>query len=1205
MAFKKEVMDGNTAAAYISYAFTETAAIFPITPSSPMAEYVDEWAKKGKKNVFGQRVEVAQLQSEAGAAGAMHGALAAGALASTYTASQGLLLMIPNIYKISGELLPGVFHVSARTLSVHGLSIFGDHSDVMACRQTGAGMLVSSNPQEVMDLGAVAHLSAIKGTIPFIHFFDGFRTSHEMQKIEVLDYEDIKKLVDFEAVNRFRKRSLNPERPTTRGTTQNGDIFFQQREAANPYYQALPGIVEDYMEKVKEITGRDYRLFQYYGAADAKYLVIAMGSVCDTVRETVDYLQEQGYKTGLLQVRLYRPFAAERFLKAIPESVERIAVLDRTKEPGSQGEPLYQDVCQAFYQSGRNAVITGGRYGLASKDTTPAMIGAVFANLMQEEPRREFTVGIEDDVTGLSLEVEQEFEIEREDLICCKLWGLGSDGTVGANKNSVKIVGNHTDFQVQAYFVYDSKKSGGLTQSHLRFGKSPIRAPYLVSAADFVACSVPSYLEKYDILKDLKKGGIFLLNTPWKESELERKLPARVKKALAEKEAQFYIIDALAAARELGLGERTNSILQSAFFQLVPLMPLEEARRYMEAAIETSYGKKGAEIVEKNKRAVALGAMGLHRVEVPGSWAKAGVPEASAVCAKEGAVCAKEAPPAPCLALTKEQGRRFSNFMEKVVLPMNRQEGDRLPVSAFAGLEDGSFPNGTAAFEKRGGAARVPRWEQERCIQCNRCSLVCPHGAIRPFLLTEGEEREAPESFFTKRAAGPEGKKYRYRIQVSPLDCTGCGSCAAACPAKEKALFLEPQESLLHEIGNWVYAQREVSDKRKTFEEGQIEKNVKYSQYARPLFEFSGACAGCGETPYLKLLTQLFGDRMYIANASGCSSAYGGSTPSTPYTVNDRGQGPAWGMSLFEDNAEYAYGMLLGAEKIRERLKENILYLRKQGIAQGECTEWLETMDNGWASQKASEGLVKALRNLYSALTDSGEIKNTVALLLKEREYLSKKSYWAVGGDGWAYDIGYGGLDHVLASGRDLNMLVLDTEVYSNTGGQASKATPTGAVSKFAAAGKRVRKKDLGRMAMSYGYVYVAQVAMGYDPEQTLKALKEAEAYPGPSLVIAYCPCIEHGIKAGMSGAQQHMKEAVEAGYWHLYRYNPLKDREGENPFTLDSGEPSGNFREFLLSENRYASLKLVSPEEAEAMYEIAEEEAKIRYREYRRLSGR
>lgn len=1176
---KYEVMDGNTAAAYISYAFTEVAGIFPITPSSPMAEVVDEWAARGKKNLFGQRVKVAELQSEGGAAGTVHGSLGAGALTTTYTASQGLLLMIPNMYKISGELLPGVFHVSARTLSVHGLSIFGDHSDVMACRQTGFALLASANPQEVIDMGAVAHLSAVKGRVPFLHFFDGFRTSHEIQKVSLLDYDDLGKLLDMEAVERFRKNSLNPEHPCTRGTTQNPDIFFQQREACNPFFDTLPAVVEDYMQEINKLTGKDYHLFNYYGASDAKHVIVAMGSACDTIKETVDYLNKRGGKVGLLSVHLYRPFSAAYFLKALPKTVERIAVLDRTKEPGSLGEPLYQDVCTILYNEKLPIEVVGGRYGLSSKDTTPAQIVTVFENLAAEQPKNNFTVGIEDDVTFLSLPLKPEIDILGSEFVSCKIWGLGSDGTVGANKNTVKIIGKNTDQHVQAYFVYDSKKSGGLTQSHLRFGKSEIRSTYLVNMADFVACHNQSYVGKYDLTKDLKEGGIFLLNCSWTEEELERNLPAKLKRELARKKARFYTIDAVSIARELGLGGRINTVLQAAFFKLVPVIPYEDAVRYMKDAIKkTYYEKKGQKVVDMNCRAVDLGGENLVKVEVPESWKDlpADDPAASAAPA----------------------------FINNVVAVMNRQEGDVLPVSTFKGMEDGSFPPGTTAFEKRGAAVDVPEWKPENCIQCNQCAYVCPHAAIRPILLNGAESAEKPEGFTTKKAVGKGLEKYEYRMQVSPMDCMGCVSCVKVCPAKEKALEMKPLATQTGESANWDFAVNRVEVKKDV-----IGSTVKASQFAQPLFEFSGACAGCGETPYIKLATQLFGDRMYIANASGCSTAYGGSTPSTPYTVNKKGHGPAWAMSLFEDNAEYAYGMLLASEQIRERLVEGVEALQKNGIAAAACEVYLAERDDPERTKEVSEQLVEALEesaasgNFEDGTVDKDSLNALVNEVITNREYLSKKSYWAFGGDGWAYDIGYGGLDHVLASGKDINMLVLDTEVYSNTGGQSSKSTAVGAVAKFASSGKREKKKDLGMMAMSYGYVYVAQVAMGADQNQLLKAMKEAEAYPGPSLVIAYCPCIEHGLKSGMGCSQLEMKKAVECGYWHLYRYNPLLKEEGKNPFVLDSKEPNWNIREFLEGENRYASLKLAFPEIAERLYQKAESDLKERYDSYVRLA--
>lgn len=1172
MSKKIEIMDGNTAAAYISYGFTEVAGIFPITPSSPMAEYVDEWAAKGKKNMFGQTVEVAEMQSEGGAAGTVHGSLGAGALTTTYTASQGLLLMIPNMYKIAGELQPGVFHVSARSLSVHALSIFGDHSDVMACRQTGFAMLSAANPQEVMDMGAVAHLSAIKGRVPFLHFFDGFRTSHEMQKIEALDYEELKPLVDMDELQKFRERSLNPGHPSTRGTTQNPDIYFQQREASNSFHSAVPEIVENYMNEINRLTGRNYKLFDYYGAEDAKYLLIAMGSVCDTIKETIDYMTAKGEKVGLVNVHLYRPFSVEHMMKVIPDTVERIAVLDRTKEPGSVGEPLYQDVCQAYYKQNKPMFIIGGRYGLSSKDTTPAHIISIYENLQADEPKNNFTVGICDDVTFLSLPHKEEIDVAPEGTFSCKIWGLGSDGTVGANKNTIKILGEHTSLYTQAYFVYDSKKSGGLTQSHLRFGKEPIRAPYLVSTADFTACHNPSYVTKYDLLKHQKKGGIFLLNCQWSGEELEEKLPDQMKREIAEKQIRFYIINAVDIAKNLGLGGRTNTILQAAFFKLVNLIPVEEAVKYMKDAIQKTYGKKGEKIVAMNCAAVDKGLDSLEEVAIPQSWSD--------------------------LEVREQKKSDVPEFIEKIVNVMNRQEGDIIPVSAFSGMEDGTFPAGTTAYEKRGAAVDVPQWNANACIQCNQCSYVCPHAAIRPILLNEKEKAAAPKSFETKVAAGKELNQYEYRMQVSPLDCTGCGSCANICPAKEKALHMMPLDEQKKEADHWEFAMHQVTVKK----EIDKEKSVKNSQFAQPLFEFSGACAGCGETPYIKLVTQLFGDRMYIANASGCSTAYGGSTPATPYTKNREGKGPAWAMSLFEDCAEYAYGMLLGSEKVRERLKGYAEYFTGKDSLKTEARHWIETMEDSKASVEASISFEHALKQYQAESADEQEMLD---FIMKNRDYLTSKSYWAFGGDGWAYDIGYGGLDHVLASGKNINVLVLDTEVYSNTGGQSSKSTAAGAIAKFNSSGKKTKKKDLGMMAMSYGYVYVAQVAMGYDQAQTLRAIKEAEAYPGPSLIIAYCPCIEHGLKSGMTNSQLEMKRAVESGYWHLYRYHPLQKKEGKNPFTLDSKDPTADLKEFLRGEVRYSSLEIAFPDYAEELFDKAVSDAKERLETYKSLAQR
>ena len=1164
MQSKVELMDGNQAAAYISYAFTEVAGIFPITPSSPMAEHVDEWAANGKKNLFGQPVQVVEMQSEGGAAGTVHGSLQSGALTTTYTASQGLLLMIPNMYKIAGEMLPGVFHVSARTLSAHALSIFGDHSDVMGVRQTGFSLLASSSPQEVMDLGAVAHLAAIHCRMPFLHFFDGFRTSHEIQKIQALDYDALRPLVDMDALKAFRAHSLNPEHPATRGTTVNPDIFFQCREACNQKFAAIPEAVEHYMAEIGKLTGRTHHLFDYYGAPDAERVVILMGSAAETAKETVDYLTARGEKVGLINAHLYRPFSAEHFLAAVPASCKRLAVLDRTKEPGAMGEPLYQDVCTVYQERGIPMTIVGGRYGLSSKDTTPGQILAVYENLKQEKPKGNFTIGIVDDVTHTSLPV-MEIETSPAGQTSAEFWGMGSDGTVGANKNSIKIIGHATDLYCQAYFVYDSKKSGGLTQSHLRFGKTPIRSPYLITKADFAACHNPSYVHKYDMVRNLKEGGTFLLNCPWDEAGLEQNLPASMKRALAEKHARFYTIDAIGIARKLGLGSRTNTVLQAAFFALTGVIPIDQAVAEMKDAIyKTYYKKKGQAVVDMNCASIDHGINELHEVQIPERW-----------------LDAQDEPKADTAPA----------FIQDVVAVMNRQEGERLPVSAMVkyGLEDGTWPAGTSQYEKRGAAVEVPAWDAAKCIQCNQCSLVCPHAAIRPILLDSAEEAAKPAGFETVPARGMNGK-YTYRIQVSPYDCTGCGSCVNVCLAKETAIAMQPLESQVKEAENWTYAVETVTIK----EDAVSDKNVKASQFAKPYFEFSGACAGCGETPYIKLVTQLFGDRMYITNASGCSSAYGGSTPSSPYCTDKQGHGPAWAMSLFEDNAEYAYGYLLGQDAIQRQLREKVRTLLDRGEAAEACRDYLEKGADAKDSRAVSDTLLDALADNTSEEAD---------FIRQNREYLTKKSVWAFGGDGWAYDIGYGGLDHVLASGKDINVLVLDTEVYSNTGGQSSKATAAGAIAKFSAGGKVTKKKDLGMMAMSYGYVYVAQVAMGADPGQTLRAIREAESYDGPSIVICYCPCIEHGMKASMGLSQLEEKKAVECGYWHLYRYDPRLKAEGKNPFTLDSKAPTGDFQQFLLGENRYASLQLSFPEKAQELYEKAARDARERYESYLRLT--
>ena len=1161
---KAVIMDGNEAAAYVSYAFTEVAGIFPITPSSPMAEHVDEWAANGKKNLFGQPVQVVEMQSEGGAAGTVHGSLQSGALTTTYTASQGLLLMIPNMYKIAGEMLPGVFHVSARTLSAHALSIFGDHSDVMGVRSTGFAMLASSSPQEVMDLGAVAHLSAIHCRMPFLHFFDGFRTSHEIQKIEALDYEELRPLVDMDALRAFRRNSLNPEHPATRGTTVNPDIFFQCREACNEKVASIPEAVEHYMAEISKLTGREYKLFNYYGAPDAERVIVLMGSAAETTKEAIDYLTAKGEKVGLLNVHLYRPFAADKFLAAIPKTCRKLAVLDRTKEPGAMGEPLYQDICSVYKELDSDMVIVGGRYGLSSKDTTPGQIIAVLDNLKQDKPKNNFTVGIVDDVTHTSLDVTCEIDTSPAGQTSAEFWGMGSDGTVGANKNSIKIIGHATDLYCQAYFVYDSKKSGGLTQSHLRFGKQPIRSPYLIQSADFVACHNPSYVHKYDMVKNLKEGGVFLLNCAWDAEGLEKNLPAAMKRALAEKKARFYTIDAIKIARELGLGSRTNTILQAAFFKLANVIPLEQAVAEMKDAIyKTYYKKKGQAVVDMNNASIEHGINELVEIAIPTAWLQA-----------------KDEP----------VERKAPDFIREVVDVMNRQEGDSLPVSVMKkyGLEDGTWHAGSTKYEKRGAAVDVPQWDMTKCIQCDQCSLVCPHAAIRPVLLDENEQQHAPAGFETKKATGL--AQYQYRMQVSPYDCTGCGSCVNICPAKEKALTMQPLESQLGQAENWEYAVETVTVKQ----DAVSDKTVKASQFAKPYFEFSGACAGCGETPYIKLVTQLFGDHMYITNASGCSSAYGGSTPSSPYCTDCKGCGPAWAMSLFEDNAEYAYGYLLGQDAIKRQLKAAAQTLADKGVAAEVCKEYIDKAESAAESRMAADALLAAV---------AGDKSDEAEFIRNNKEFLTKKSVWAFGGDGWAYDIGYGGLDHVLASGKNINVLVLDTEVYSNTGGQSSKATAAAAIAKFSAGGKVTKKKDLGLMAMSYGYVYVAQVAMGADPAQTLKAIREAEAYDGPSIVICYCPCIEHGMKASMGLSQIEEKKAVECGYWHLYRYDPRRKEEGKNPFQLDSKAPTGDFQQFLMGENRYASLKLSFPEKADALYHKAANDAKERYEGYVKLA--
>lgn len=1166
---KMKTMDGNTAAAYISYAFTDVAAIYPITPSSPMAEVVDEWAAQGKKNLFGQTVKVQEMQSEAGASGAVHGSLQGGALTTTYTASQGLLLMIPNMYKMAGELLPAVFHVSARALATSSLSIFGDHQDVMAARQTGFALLAEGSVQEVMDLGGVAHLSAIKGRVPFLNFFDGFRTSHEIQKIELMDYDKLAGLLDWEALAEFRKRALNPDNPVIRGTAQNPDIYFQTREAVNSYYTALPEIVENYMNEINKITGRNYGLFNYYGAPDAENIIIAMGSACETIQTVAEKLNAEGKNVGLLAVHLYRPFSVKHFMAAIPETVKRIAVLDRTKEPGAFGEPLYMDVRGAFYDAGRNPLIIGGRYGLGSKDLTPTDILAVYENLEAENPKNNFTISIVDDVTNTSLAASHEIDVTGEGTKSCKFWGLGSDGTVGANKSAIKIIGDYTDMYAQGYFSYDSKKSGGITVSHLRFGKEPIRAPYLINAADFVAVHNQSYVDKYDVTAGLKKGGTFLLNCNWSAEELEKHLPGQIKRYIAKNDINFYIIDAVKIAQQIGLGGRINMIMQSAFFKLADIIPLEDAVKYLKEAVEHSYGLKGKDVVDMNNAAIDMGVNAVVKVDVPAAWADAADTEAAA---KSG-----------------------NDFIDNILVPMNRMEGDKLPVSAFKDHEDGTFPSGTAAYEKRGIAINVPEWQMEKCIQCNQCAFVCPHAVIRPVLMTEEEAANAPEGMLSKDAIGAKGLKFH--MAVSPLDCTGCGNCAQVCPAKEKALIMKPLETQLAKTENWDYAMKKVAPKPNP-----MNKNtVKGVQFEQPLFEFSGACAGCGETPYAKLVTQLVGDRMMIANATGCSSIWGASAPSMPYCKNAAGHGPSWANSLFEDNAEYGLGMYLGVKHTRERVADRV----KEALNLPVSEELKAAMQNWLDNMNVSDGTRERAEALKAALA----AENSDNALLKEiaglGQYFVKRSHWIFGGDGWAYDIGYGGLDHVLASGENINVMVFDTEVYSNTGGQSSKATPAAAIAKFAASGKRTRKKDLGMMAMSYGYVYVAQIAMGADKNQTLKAIAEAEAYDGPSLIIAYSPCINHGLKAGMGNSQLEAKHAVECGYWANYRYNPDLKEQGKNPFILDSKEPTGNFREFLMGEVRYSSLLKQFPDQAEALFEKTEHDAKERLVTYKRLVGK
>ncbi|PKP19350.1 MAG: pyruvate:ferredoxin (flavodoxin) oxidoreductase [Bacteroidetes bacterium HGW-Bacteroidetes-21] len=1161
--------DGNHAAAHVAYMFSELACIYPITPSSNMAENVDEWAAYGRKNLFGETVKVAEMQSEAGAAGAVHGGLQAGSLVTTYTASQGLLLMIPNMYKMAGELLPAVFHVSARTVAAQALSIFGDHGDVMAARNTGFALLATGSVQEIMDLAAVAHLTAIKSRVPFLHFFDGFRTSHEIQKVEYFDNEEIMPLVDMKSIQAFRDRALNPEHPVTRGTAQNPDIFFQAREASNKFYDAVPDMVESYMNEMSQITGREYHPFTYYGDPQAENIIVAMGSVTETIRETIDYMRAKGEKVGLITCHLYRPFSSKYFMKVFPSSVKRIAVLDRTKEPGAEGEPMYLDVKNMFYNQANAPIIIGGRYGLSSKDTTPSQIIAVYDNLKMNEPKNGFTIGIVDDVTFHSLPLTPEISVSPKGTFEAKFYGLGADGTVGANKNSIKIIGENTDLYAQAYFAYDSKKSGGITVSHLRFGEKPIRAPYLVISPDFVACHVISYLDKYDMLKGLKKGGTFLLNSIWGEQETKDKLPASMKKYIAENDIKFYIINATEIAQEIGLGGRTNTIMQAAYFKVSGVIPYDAAVKSMKYAIEKSYGRKGEEIVQMNYAAVDAGDR-VHQVSVPVEWKN-------------------------LTAETHVIDSSKPEFITKVVDPINTLRGDDLPVSVFTDREDGTFPAGTTIYEKRGIAVNVPEWIHGNCIQCNQCAFVCPHAAIRPFLLSGEEAQSAPAGTQFVEANGKELAGLKFRIQVSVLDCTGCGNCVDTCPSKTKALELKPLDTQMQEADTWNYMVEKVSYKDHLVDKY---KTVKNSQFAQPLFEFSGACAGCGETPYIKNITQLFGDRMIVANATGCSSIYGGSAPSTPYRANEKGHGVAWANSLFEDNAEYGYGIALGVNAMRNRIADRMNKAMDAVSPETKAVfaEWIEGKDIAEKSVVASEKVLAAIKKENNPWCKEIESLN---------QYLVKKSVWIFGGDGWAYDIGFGGLDHVIASGEDVNLLVLDTEVYSNTGGQASKSTPIGAVAKFAASGKRVRKKDLGMMAMSYGYVYVAQVSMGASQSQFFKAIKEAEAYPGPSIIIAYAPCINHGLVHGMGKAQDQASAAVDAGYWSMFRYNPLLEKEGKNPFQLDSKEPDWTkFQDYLKSEVRFTSLVHSFPKEAEELFKAAEENAKWRYNSYKRLAA-
>ena len=1168
---KMKTMDGNTAAAHISYGFTEVAAIFPITPSTPMGETVDEWAAKGKKNIFGEPVKVVEMQSEAGASGTLHGALQGGALSTSYTASQGLLLMLPNMYKIMGERLPAVIHVAARAIATSSLSIFGDHQDVMATRQTGFAMLCEGSVQEVMDLSGVAHLTAIKKRMPFLNFFDGFRVSHELQKVEVIEQEELAKLIDYEALEDFRNSALNPNHPVIRGTAQNPDIYFQMAESINKYYEDIPDVVENYMSEITKLTGREYHCFDYYGAKDADRIIISMGAVSEVVEEVVDYLNKNGEKVGLVKVRLYRPFSVEKLIKAIPTSVKKIAVLDRTKEPGAIGEPLYLDIVKAFNGKENAPMIIGGRFGLGSKDPTPSDIAAVFKNLSESKPKDRFTIGIVDDVTNLSLEPVKDIDVAQEGTTACKFWGLGSDGTVGANKSAIKIIGDHTEMYAQAYFSYDSRKSGGVTVSHLRFGKTPIKAHYEVDRADFVACHNQAYVYTFPILDGLKKGGKFVLNTIWSPEEVEEKLPANLKRYIANNNIEFYIINAVKIAQEVGLGGRINMIMQSAFFKVANIIPVEDAIKYLKEAVVNTYSKKGEKIVNMNHAAIDAGLDAIVKIDVPDSWKDA---------KEDGKI---------------EENMDVPDFIKNICEPMNKLEGNKLPVSAFvnADMTDGTFMVGTTAYEKRGIAVNVPEWIPENCIQCNQCSYVCPHATIRPFLINKKEKENAPEGMKIIPANGSKGEAMYYMIGVTPLDCTGCGNCVETCPAPGKALIMKPQDSQHEQIECWNYAVEELSVKPNPMKK----TTVKGSQFEQPLLEYNGACAGCGETPYAKLVTQLFGDRMMIANATGCTSIWAAGGSAMAYTANKEGNGPAWANSLFEDNAEYGLGMLIAVKTIRTRIANNVRKALESDMSEetkAVLQDWLDNMNVGEGTRDRANKLEKVLQN------EDSEIAKKI---LNDKEFFVKRSQWIFGGDGWAYDIGYGGLDHVLASGEDVNVLVFDTEVYSNTGGQSSKSTPTAAVAKFAASGKRTKKKDLGAIAMTYGYIYVAQVAMGADKSQTIKAITEAESYDGPSLVIAYAPCIAHGIKIGMSNSQEEERRAVDCGYWTLYRYNP--ELQGKkNPFSLDSKEPKANFRDFLMGEVRYASLAQTFPETAEMLFKKTEEDALERYTKYKKLAS-